>query len=575
MIADLPFFTLRTQTQTQTPAYLRVLLLTVASLLLSVACTTLQPTTNISAPEYIDEGELWNITWEIQPAPDSIVIGSVVRTEPTGVHQMRVYADTSVFVRIFVDDLVVIDTLSVSVIPKPNESKFKVYDVEESDSANKYMVGQTSVDRVEKENRKFRMDVFGFSRLHYPDSIVMYVHAIDENGNFVAGMAPPYGDSSTAEKYFRGLVEVIEGEEYPVSDFVVREVHEDITPPNSFGLALDYSGSMNLEGRIDFLRSAVRNFVNSKRAEDEVSGLAFNHDLAFGIEATQSGAEFMNGFASQDRFPDGGTSILWSGGWMVDYLESRDIRNRALVLLTDGEDNSSFMQYLLTNISLWKASDLVYSARERNVNIITVGLGQNVNQRLLQKLAYLTDGQYYHIDAPNELVDLYRALPRMFNNYYTITYKPHLGTGNRAVKLAYFNNVQVDSVTGEVSVGDSVDFAGVQDYPSTSVAYFSLASADLDEQAKQNLQILGHELAAYTNLNLHIVGHTDSEGSDAANKRLSKRRAERVANFLIKVVGIEANRVTTEGAGFERPIYNPEANEFQKSENRRVELIIQ
>lgn len=73
-------------------------------------------------------------------------------------------------------------------------------------------------------------------------------------------------------------------------------------------------------------------------------------------------------------------------------------------------------------------------------------------------------------------------------------------------------------------------------------------------------------------LKINIVGHTDSDGDDAANLALSKKRAESVKNFLVKEFKVDAGRMQTDGKGETEPV--TDNNTVQnKAENRRVEFI--
>lgn len=84
------------------------------------------------------------------------------------------------------------------------------------------------------------------------------------------------------------------------------------------------------------------------------------------------------------------------------------------------------------------------------------------------------------------------------------------------------------------------------------------------------------EIAAILNevpdVKVKIVGHTDSDGADAANLDLSKRRAASVKNELVKSFGVNGDRLVTDGAGEGQPVA---ANDTpaNKALNRRVELI--
>jgi len=69
-----------------------------------------------------------------------------------------------------------------------------------------------------------------------------------------------------------------------------------------------------------------------------------------------------------------------------------------------------------------------------------------------------------------------------------------------------------------------------------------------------------------------IVGHTDSDGDDAANQKLSYQRAEAVKSILAKQYGINESLLTTEGRGETQPIADNK-NAEGKAQNRRVEFI--
>jgi outer membrane protein OmpA-like peptidoglycan-associated protein len=84
------------------------------------------------------------------------------------------------------------------------------------------------------------------------------------------------------------------------------------------------------------------------------------------------------------------------------------------------------------------------------------------------------------------------------------------------------------------------------------------------------------EIAAVLNENpdvkIQIVGHTDSDGDDAMNLDLSKRRAANVKNSLVKDFGISADRIQTDGKGESVPLM-PNTSTENKAKNRRVEFI--
>ena len=75
-------------------------------------------------------------------------------------------------------------------------------------------------------------------------------------------------------------------------------------------------------------------------------------------------------------------------------------------------------------------------------------------------------------------------------------------------------------------------------------------------------------------LKLKIVGHTDDQGTAEYNMNLSERRAANVAAALIEGYGVDAERLSSEGAGLTQPVA-PNDTEEGRAKNRRVELVAQ
>ncbi|MDO8803366.1 MAG: OmpA family protein [Elusimicrobiota bacterium] len=102
--------------------------------------------------------------------------------------------------------------------------------------------------------------------------------------------------------------------------------------------------------------------------------------------------------------------------------------------------------------------------------------------------------------------------------------------------------------------------------------FFDTNSANLKSESRQNLSEIGKLLKSKLNLNLYIVGHTDSTGNFEANLQLSKNRAVAVIAALVKDYAIAGNRLTPYGVGPLSPV-GSNKSEQGRSKNRRVELI--
>lgn len=74
------------------------------------------------------------------------------------------------------------------------------------------------------------------------------------------------------------------------------------------------------------------------------------------------------------------------------------------------------------------------------------------------------------------------------------------------------------------------------------------------------------------NIRVEVAGHTDSVGSEAYNQKLSERRAQAVADYLISR-GVDPKRLKAVGYGKDKPIAS-NATDAGRAENRRVELQI-
>lgn len=75
----------------------------------------------------------------------------------------------------------------------------------------------------------------------------------------------------------------------------------------------------------------------------------------------------------------------------------------------------------------------------------------------------------------------------------------------------------------------------------------------------------------YPDMKVSIEGHTDSDGSDSANKSLSEARAKAVKTALTEG-GIKSSRMESKGYGESKPVADNGTDEG-KAENRRVEIV--
>src|SRR5438552_554545 len=72
--------------------------------------------------------------------------------------------------------------------------------------------------------------------------------------------------------------------------------------------------------------------------------------------------------------------------------------------------------------------------------------------------------------------------------------------------------------------------------------------------------------------NIEIAGHTDTDGEDGFNQTLSERRAQAVADYLVKA-GLPEDRFTAVGYGSTQPLTTNDTDEG-KAQNRRIDFLV-
>ena len=121
-------------------------------------------------------------------------------------------------------------------------------------------------------------------------------------------------------------------------------------------------------------------------------------------------------------------------------------------------------------------------------------------------------------------------------------------------------------VVAEVRALDMMEFP--------SVALFARKSSALTDEGKalidKNIETAKDMLARATYI--EIVGHTDSEGDDDANMKLSKARANAVRDYLVSK-DVPSYKMLTTGMGETMPIASNDTKEGRAA-NRRVQVLI-
>lgn len=101
---------------------------------------------------------------------------------------------------------------------------------------------------------------------------------------------------------------------------------------------------------------------------------------------------------------------------------------------------------------------------------------------------------------------------------------------------------------------------------------FDSGSAKIKAESYKTLADIGGLLTDDSALRLSIEGHTDADGADDYNAKLSQDRANSVRAYLMTNYKVDGGRLETKGWGEAKPI-DTNATPEGKANNRRVELV--
>jgi len=455
--------------------------------------------------------------------------------------------------------------------------------VEEMPSQVPYIKNDTAIYEL-SDKTKIKIKIIETENIKKSKEIKLKVIAFDTLGNFITHLAPPFGSKETAEKYFKKIVEKVDDHTSEI-EFEVKEIHES---PNLYDIALtlDYSGSMY--SNINLLEASTKYFIKEKYPEDNYSIIKYDHNLTDPCPLINDIDEIIKNANFKGLDILGGATALYAG---IDKgLESlNNAANKKVVMLfTDGYENSSLAYIGQYAATINEAIDVV---RNEDAKLIIIGLGW-VNVRLLQELAYYTNGTFYYVQNTKDIYKVYQELIHNFRTYYEITIKPVKKEGEHIVQLTYFNNNDTTTTQRPYYIGNSIDFLK---YEEDTNAYwynknlkskrYKLASApqtlinfdlDKDNIRKEYINSLKN-IIKFINKNhsiiIKIYGHTDTKGSDEYNQELSERRAKAVRNYLIRH-GIRPNRIEWLGMGEKYPVWKNDDADWASRENRRVEIVL-
>lgn len=244
-----------------------------------------------------------------------------------------------------------------------------------------------------------------------------------------------------------------------------REVLEiqTSTAPFNLVLLLDVSGS--IENYVDFIRKTARQFVNTMNKDDKISIVTFRDDVKVISKFTTDREKLSK---SLDTFDAGGGTAYYDAVAfsLVETLRPLHGERTAIIAITDGDDNRSFLPFdaLLSSIEesgaliypLYVPSELIASsstASQDSLRTKYLGLTSKA-QGEGEKLAKISGGVYYQIKRLEDLQKAYDDIVVQLRTAYNVTFRSEtaeLGSRSTPRLKVKINRGNVYASLGEIS----------------------------------------------------------------------------------------------------------------------------
>src|SRR5262245_51614844 len=197
------------------------------------------------------------------------------------------------------------------------------------------------------------------------------------------------------------------------------EFFSDQEKPVSVGIIFDLSGSM--KDKIGRAREALKAFVDTSHGDDDFFLVGFNERASL-LAGLSDGRTVLRKLELAE--PRGQTALYDAAYLGVEKVKEGRHEKRALLIISDGQDNASKYNY----------GELRKLLKEADVQVYCVGIGEQgpgmgsildrQGQLILEEIAHSTGGMAFQPNSFDELQDSVTRIALALRHQYSIGYVP-------------------------------------------------------------------------------------------------------------------------------------------------------
>ncbi len=534
----------------------------IISTLLFISCSSTNTISKITPTQFdgvsqIKSGESANLNWQFDNAKNVYIVEKNRNYDPIDSTNIKIDS-SSVFTFVVtndIDTLIIpwkiyvyeqVEKIETGLIPEKNKSLFTSY------INSNYLKG---IKKYQSGNSLKYLKIMNYIYPYKNKNIIRAKGLVlDEFGNFISGYGTQESDfisinaESACEDNFQTSL---------VTEFKEIEAKQDVGL--DFVLLLDNS---SIAGDFFPIYPQITYFVTSLGKNDRFALYSFNQNFKE-IISLRHKKNINEELIKPDKFI-GLSAIYKSLKKSIDKLcENNQESQKVIVLIAYSTDNASIV---------YDRNDIIDLAKEKNIPIYVIGVGNAVDSYSLQNLANFSGAKYYEIEE-NQLNDLQNILNEILfaqKSYYQFDINIPDSEINTCTQI----NSKIEFQTKNNKLKDSLIIPLIRqrhEFNYMALASFNYGDTIISSDYIESILNFALVLKKNPKLAIELIGNSSIEGNEQFSYNLAMKRAQHIRKILIQN-GADPSKIRVRSDGANNPIYYLQESSWMQYYNRRVEI---